>query len=400
MENLTLYNGAALIPAEDLKIQLFDDFIFYLDRNPKTTKTYLTNLRQFAAWLCYEAIRRPQRADIIKYKEYLASEHKSVVFDPTSPQKWKYKRDKAGNIVITKLKANTIKIYLQSVKQFFAWTASEGKWPNIAANIHPPKIKTDTHKKEAFTAADVLQIENSIKAAATAKRILATEARKDTEGREQRAGEQGKRLHAMYLLAVNCGLRTVEISRANVGDLEKINGQAYLYIWGKGASEADTKKGIAAEVYEAIQDYLQTRADGKRKDAPLFVATGNRSGGQRLAPSTISTMLKRALQQAGFDSEKYTAHSLRHTAGTNVQDITNNLYLTQRYMRHESPKTTEIYLHNRTEEAEAETAQLLYNHYHGKEQDSRERLESLTRGLTPAQLEQLANIAATMQAQA
>lgn len=59
----------------------------------------------------------------------------------------------------------------------------------------------------------------------------AQEARKDTAGRMQRSGEQGKRLYAIYLLAVNAGLRTIEISRANVKDLETKGGQSWLYIW-------------------------------------------------------------------------------------------------------------------------------------------------------------------------
>ena len=57
----------------------------------------------------------------------------------------------------------------------------------------------------------------------------------------KRSTEQGKRLYAMYLLAVNAGLRTIEISRANIKDLETKGGKTWLYIWGKGHSEADQK---------------------------------------------------------------------------------------------------------------------------------------------------------------
>ena len=109
-------------------------------------------------------------------------------------------------------------------------------------------------------------------------------------------------------------------------------------------------------------------------------------------------MLKRAMQQAGFDSDRITAHTLRHTAGTNTQEITGNLYLTQKYMRHANPATTEIYLHNDTTRQEAETAQQLYNFYHGisDQGDDRQRLESIMQGMTAAQLEQLTSIAAAM----
>ena len=202
----------------------------------------------------------------------------------------------------------------------------------------------------------------------------------------------------MYTLAVNAGLRTIEISRANVRDLEVRNGAAVLYIWGKGHTEPDTRKPLAPEVYAALRAYLDSRSDRPTASSPLFVSTGNRSGGKRIAETTISKMLKQAMKQAGFDSERITPHSLRHTAGNNVMQITgDNLFITQSYMRHTDPKTTEIYLHRDTEKQEAETAQQLYNLYHGiSSQDNRQRLDLILQGMTPAQIDQLTGIAAAL----
>ena len=201
----------------------------------------------------------------------------------------------------------------------------------------------------------------------------------------------------MYVLAVNAGLRTIEISRANVKDIEVKNGRAVLYIWGKGHTEADARKPLAPQVYAAIKDYLNTRSDRPTANSPLFVATGNRSGGQRIAETTISKILKKAMQAAGYDSDRITAHTLRHTAGTNVQEITQNLYVTQKYMRHANPATTEIYLHNDTEKQEAQTAQDLYNLYHGiTDGNNRKKLESILQGMSAAQIEQLTGIAAAI----
>lgn len=390
--------AAALVPANDLPPVLFEDFIAFIDRGEKTTRTYITNLRQFAAWLAFSAIRRPARQDVLSYRDYLGAEHDAIQLDPGSVRGWSYRTDGSGNRYKVTCRPNTIAQYLRSVCQFFRWTAANGYYPDIAANIHAPKIRHDVHRKDALTAADVLTIEKSIEAAAETRATEAAAAAKDTAGRISRATEQGKRLYAMYTLAVNAGLRTVEISRANVKDLEVKGGCAYLYIWGKGHTEADTKKPLAPEVYAAIREYLGSRSDRATAGSPLFVSTGNRSGGKRIAPTTISTMLKRAMQQAGFDSDRITAHTLRHTAGTNTQEITGNLYLTQKYMRHANPATTEIYLHNDTTRQEAETAQQLYNFYHGisDQGDDRQRLESIMQGMTAAQLEQLTSIAAAM----
>ena len=98
------------------------------------------------------------------------------------------------------------------------------------------------------------------------------------------------------------------------------------------------------------------------------------------------------MKEAGFDSDRLTAHSLRHTAGTAVMEMTGNLYTAQRYMRHSNPATTEIYLHNETEQQEAATAQQLYNLYHGTE--TGETLQEIISRMTPAQLEQLRGMAA------
>lgn len=370
------------------------EFIKSIDRCEKTAKTYTTNLRQFFAWMRYEGITAPTRDDIILYRDSLLAEHEAIVFAPSSMLGWKYRTDATGEPIRTKCKANTVKIYIQSVKQFFGWTASEGYYPNIADGVHVPTTNRDEHKKDALTAADVLTIEKSITANAEQKATAAAENRKDTAGRVERATEQGKRLFAMYQLAVTAGLRTIELSRANVGDIETTNGNAVIFVHGKGHTEADQRKPIPPQVYDAILDYLNSRQDKPKKDAPLFVATGNRSGGKRLATTTISTMLKRAMQAGGYDSERLTAHSLRHTAGTNAMELTGDLYQTQIYMRHANPATTEIYLHVDSDRQQADIAQRLYNKYHGvEEDDAAAQLNTIIAGMNADQLRTLAAIA-------
>ncbi len=369
MNTVTLYNKTTAERQPDLqrfRPGLFADFVSWTDRSEKTTRSYLTNLRQFAAWLAYQKIQAPQRQDIILYRQYLLSEHDAIQYDPEAG--WRYRTNGAGELIRTSCAPNTAAQYLRSVSQFFRWTAAAGIYPDIAANIHAPKIRHNIHRKDALAPAEVLQIERSISAYGAHREAEAAQAGKDPAGRLKRATEQNKRLLAMYLLAVNCGLRTIEISRANIRDIEEKGGQAWIYIQGKGHAEPDQKKPLAKEVLAAIREYLSCRP-GASAAEPLFTSTGNRSGGKRLAPSTISTQLKNALRQAGFNSNRITAHSLRHTAGTSVQELTGNIYLTQVYMRHSNPATTEIYLHNNTDQAEAAIAQRLYEYYHAGEKD-------------------------------
>ena len=396
MEAIATYS-AAIRPAQTFSSTLFIEFVKWIDRSEKTTRSYLTNLKQFMVWLKYAAISQPAREDIIAYRLYLSTEHDAIILAPDAPTGWRYRTDASGSRIKIKCKANTVAQYLRSVCQFFRWTAANNLYPDIAANIHAPKVKHDTHRKDALTVTEVLAIEQSIKAQAAARAQAAATAYKDAEGKQQRSTEQGKRLYAMYLLAVNAGLRTIEISRANIKDLETKGGKAVLYIWGKGHTEPDQRKPLAPEVAAAVKDYIKSRTDKPTGNSPLFVSTGNRSKGKRIASTTISTMLKQAMQAAGFDSERLTAHSLRHTAGTAIQELTGDLYATQQYMRHSNPATTEIYLHTDTERTEAGIAQQLYNLYHGTSSTApRDQLEQHINRMTPRQIEQLTSIAATM----
>ena len=397
MTNEITTANTAITTGAVLTQELFADFVGYIDRTARTAKAYITNLRQFWCWLRYSYISAPVRADVVAYRDWLASEHDAIVLDG-SPEGWRYVVGKDGNKQQVQCKPATVKAYLQSVKAFFGWTGSNGLYPDIAKNVHAPQIAKG-HKKDALTAEQVQAIEASISLQAEKRASEAAHAAKDVEGRTVRTTEQGARLQAMYLLAVNTGLRTVEISRANVRDLEYKGGQAWLYIWGKGHSEADRKKALAAEVYAAIKAYLALRTD-TTGSAPLFTSTGNRSGGKRIAETTISKMLKSAMRDAGFDSDRITAHSLRHTAGQNVMELTgNNIYITQQFMRHEKPETTEIYLDNNNAQQDASIAQQLYDHYHGtagKASSAADKLQAAAARLTPDKLEQLAAIAAAL----
>ena len=176
IQTTTTYN--TITPARDLRPALYEDFIKYIDRGERTTRTYITNLRQFAAFLAYRMITRPQRQDVIEYREYLAAEHDAIQLDAEAGSGWSYRTDAKGRRYTITCKPNTVAQYLRSVCQFFKWTAANGYYPDIAANIHAPKIRHDVHKKDALNAQEVLQIEQSIEATTAAKAEAAAGAAK------------------------------------------------------------------------------------------------------------------------------------------------------------------------------------------------------------------------------
>jgi integrase/recombinase XerC len=160
----------------------------------------------------------------------------------------------------------------------------------------------------------------------------------------------GKRDYALLLLALTDGLRTVEISRADVSDL-RINGNSeVLYVQGKGRLEKDEFVKISPEVSEAIREYLMSRDNGNsienNEGRPLFESYSDRSAGQRITTRCIRWIIKERMRAAGFDSERLTAHSLRHTAITLSLLAGASLQEVQQFARHSSIDTTQIYAHN------------------------------------------------------
>lgn len=300
---------------QSFSASLFEQFIDYTDRKDTTIKGYVSCIRQFVSWMNSNNITQPQREDIKAYRDYLSH---------------------------SGLATGTQTQYLRAVKHFFKWTAAESLYPNIAENIHGAKVRHDIHKKDALQREDVAKIAATI----------------------DRTTENGKRLYAMYILCVICGLRTVELSRANVEDLKTTGGTTYLYVQGKGHDDKDAPVLLISEVREAVTDYLQHRAIKPAAKTPLFISTSNRSKGQRIAPTTISTMLKGMLKAAGYDSDRLTAHSLRHTSGTGAHKAGLDLYSVQHLMRHCDPATSEIYIHDDNHaEAEQKGRQGIYDYY-------------------------------------
>lgn len=285
-------------------------FIQYTDRKKTTTVTYIRYLKKFVMWLVKKNIDQPERADIIAYKEELKN---------------------------SDLKVSTQAQYLRAVKHFFRFLASENLYPNIADNIHTPKTSR-FGKKDCFEKEDIKILIDKIDETTT----------------------QGKRLKAIILLEVICGLRCIEVSRINVDDLRRSGGKLFLYIQGKGRDEKDAAVLIIDEVEKAINEYLQAR-EGYNPRGALFTSESNRAKGKRLQANSISKLLKAHFKKCGYNSSRITAHSLRHTSGTIAYKATKNIYVVQQHQRHESIENTEIYMHIANRE-ERETEKQVYNY--------------------------------------
>lgn len=278
-----------------LNDSLINDFIAFIDATPKTVRSYSIDLRQFFNFLQDNGIQQPVRADVIAFKKAL---------------------EVAGK------KPTTIQNYIIAVRQFFKWTDSAGIYPNIAINVKGAKLNGG-FKKDPLTSKQAKHLLNSI----------------------ERDTLTGKRDYAIISLLLTTGLRTIELNRALIADIRPVADDIVLYVQGKGRTEKTEYVKLSDHVQQAINDYLSARGVSNSK-APLFTSTGNRGQGRSLTTTSISRIVKTRLRAINLDSDRLTAHSLRHTAGTLNLLNGGSLEETQQLLRHKNVQTTLIYAHN------------------------------------------------------
>ena len=287
----TITSGTLTI--EDFKAELFNKWLNFIDAKPKTIETYSRNIKPFINYLADNGIKNPAREDIINYRESLKENHKP----------------------------NTVQGYIMAVKQFFRWTEQEHLYPNIADHVKGAKIDAG-FKKDYLTSKQVGKLLSSI----------------------DRSTEKGLRDYAILSLMVTTGLRTVEVARANLEDMRTVADFTALFIQGKGHEERTDYVKIEAPVEEAIRAYLRARGKAAGSE-PLFTSIAHRNGGQRMTTRSISRIAKNNLIEADLNSDRLTAHSLRHTTATLNLLNGGTPEETRQLLRHSNINTTLIYSH-------------------------------------------------------
>ena len=294
MNSLTVQETSNQLVGIDLS-DAMRSWVRFIEGSQKTVETYTRAVRQFYKWAIENGITQPTKEDIRAYRDELKATRK----------------------------ATTAQSYLMALRQFFAWTEETGIYPNIARNVKGVKIDTTDHKRDELTASQ-------------AKNLLAC---------IDRSTARGKRDYAIISLMLVTGMRTIEVARANIEDLRTLGDFTALYYQGKGKEDRAEFKKIPPQIESSIRDYLSTRESLDGAD-PLFISTAHRNTGSRLTTRSISRIVKDRLREAGLDSPRLTAHSLRHTCAT--QNLLNggSLEETQQLLNHSNITTTMIYSHH------------------------------------------------------
>jgi len=294
MSNLPALVKKDLIREPELE-SLIAEFLRAQDVRESSRDTYRKGLKRFLSWLQSRGVTSPTRETLLEYKDAL--------------------RD-AG------LSPLSVSSYIVTVRKFFTWLEVTRGLPNIARGIKGAR-RTRGFRKDPLTLPQV-------------KELLASIDRREI---------LGLRDHALITLLTTTGLRTVEAIRADVEDIRQEGGEALLWIQGKGRDTKDEPAVLPAETLKPLYEYLTARGPAK-KDAPLFTSLSNRNGGGRLNTRTLRRIIKERLRAIGIDSDRLTAHSLRHTAITLSLKGGATIQEAQALARHANINTTLIYSHN------------------------------------------------------
>jgi site-specific recombinase XerC len=146
------------------------------------------------------------------------------------------------------------------------------------------------------------------------------------------------RARAIVMLMLHCGVRCVELSRAEVEDYDPRN--ATILLHGKGGHERVLP--IPGDARRALDGYLVERSV---VSGPLFPSCFNPSA--PIGAARISTLLGEWIRDAGIKRARFdgvAAHALRHTAASDVYDATHDLQAVQEMLGHASLATTQIYM--------------------------------------------------------
>ena len=152
----------------------------------------------------------------------------------------------------------------------------------------------------------------------------------------------------MVELMLKVGLRTVEVTRMTTKSVGTRNGRPVIWIVGKGRTQAEPVI-ITPALKRSLENFLEYRADFPNKDngGALFCSISKRNFGGTLDTSTVAKAAKTALEIVNTDEEKYSAHSLRHTAACIALKGTNyNLEFVRQMLRHRNVSTTSIYIND------------------------------------------------------
>ncbi|MEM8830967.1 MAG: tyrosine-type recombinase/integrase [Cyanobacteria bacterium P01_G01_bin.19] len=278
-----------------------------------TIRNYLSQTKQYLEW-CRDNLLSPTEAepeDIKLYRQHLVNS------------------GYANSTIATKL--NIVRIFYKAAQAHGLISN------NPVAKVKAPKDRKDPAARITFMEAEELKyllgyLQSQLEKAKTNKVRLSL-----------------LRDRALVGIMSLEGCRTVEMHQLKVEDIVRQGIKTGLQVSAKRASRIVP---LTENLTTQLDDYLQLRRKVlRRKIKPtdfVFVSLSNNNKGGQLSRRSIREICDRALVECNLkhtSGRTFTAHSLRHTAGTLALRTGSDLRQVQDLLGHADPRTTSIYAH-------------------------------------------------------
>jgi site-specific recombinase XerD len=278
-----------------------------------TIKSYLSQSKMYCAW-CKDnmvPLLEADKHDIKLYRQYLIDEN---------------------------YKVGTIANKLSIVHTFYQAAIAHGLIAiNPAAGVKAPTKRVDPASNISFLELDELEL------------LL-----EEIESQLVRAKTNKQRLPILrdrVLVGVMSleGCRTVELHNLKLEQILHQGQRTGLKVFAKRASRIVP---LTDSLTQQLEEYLLMRRTVLRRkiksDDYVFVSLSNNSKNQQLSRRSIRAIVDRYLIATGLkykEGRTLSAHSLRHTAGTQALRAGADLRQVQDLLGHADPRTTSIYAH-------------------------------------------------------
>lgn len=219
--------------------------------------------------------------------------------------------------------ASTIQRRVSAIRGFFDWLLALELVPrNPADAALIRKVRRTTTSDRSITFLSQAQSKQLLRAT-------------------KKAGEAGKRDHALLLVLLHCVLRRSEAAAMDVKHVRPL-GRYWVLDLPDTKGGADQYVKIPAHVVDVIDDM---KAHYGIEEGPLWRSFSNRNRGDRITGDAIYRMVRRTAERA--DLPDIGAHALRHTGCTLALEAGASIQQVKTHARHKDIDTTMAYIHQR-----------------------------------------------------
>ncbi len=137
-------------------------------------------------------------------------------------------------------------------------------------------------------------------------------------------------------LLYGSGMRISEVCNLKVKDIDSVN-QRIKVVQGKGGKDRFTL--LPPTLLNQLRAYY---VEAGRPKEYLFTSQQTQ---RAMHVRSMQLVVNSAMQKAGFESGRFTAHTLRHSFATHMLNQSNNIHTIKTLLGHSKLETTMIYLH-------------------------------------------------------